>query len=345
MLLASIPYKFQYVWGQGALGGFVTDPIPATTAAPAASQNLGFPPATSVPIAGGGTPPNINDFNGAYKYVTEWLQWLQAGGPIQYDATLQTNISGYPKGSIVQSVANFGYQWISTADGNTTNPDAGGAGWVGAGTLVSDPYKYVTATTSIIVPTWATKIEVDACWAGGGGGGGSSGGSSAASGGGGGEFRAGVFTVTPGEQLDFFIGAGGANGTSAPTSGTAGGSTSVVHHSGGAVIILCNGGGGGVGATGAAAPTAGAGGTGGTGGQFTVAGANGGTGVALAPPLVVLAVGGFSFMGTFTALGFTNTAVSGFPGSSYGCGGGGGGGGGAVGGVGASGAVKYRWLP
>ena len=343
MQLSSVPYKFQYVWGQNATSGFVTDPIPATTTSPAASQSLGFPPATSIPIAAGGTPPNIDDFNGAYFYTTSWLQWLQAGGPVQYDATLQTNIGGYPKGAIVQSVANFGYQWLSEIDNNTSDPDTGGANWIGAQQISANPYKYITGTTSIIAPTWATQIEVDWCWAGGGGGGGSNGAGSAGSGGGGGEFRAGVATVTPGEQIDIFIGGGGANGTNAPTSGSAGGNTIIQHHVGSVVIIECIGGGGGVGATGAVAPTAGQGGTGGSGGQFALAGSNGGTGNAFAGQ-VFYGVGGFSFMGTFGGAGSSNSGVSGNPGVSFGCGGSGGIIGG-VGGVGGGGAVKYRWLP
>lgn len=130
MLLTGIPYKFATPWGLNAASGFVTNPIPATTgSATAASQSLGFPPETATPVAAGGTPPDIDDFNGGFYYATVWAQWLQAGGPIQYDATLSANIGGYPNGAILSSTPPGGL-WLSTADNNLSDPDTGGANWL-----------------------------------------------------------------------------------------------------------------------------------------------------------------------------------------------------------------------
>lgn len=165
MLVASIPYKFQYTWSQNASGSFVTDPIPATTSAPAASQSLGFPPETSEPIAAGGTPPNISDYNGIYKYVTEWIQWQQAGAPVGYDATFSTNISGYPQGAIIAS-ATFGFQWLSQVDSNTSDPDTGGSNWLGRSLLPSAVYgqcqlQFTNSSTITLLPCNGNGIVVN----------------------------------------------------------------------------------------------------------------------------------------------------------------------------------------
>ena len=128
MLVSSIPYKFEYVWGQTAGGSYITAPIPATAAQPAASQTLGFPPLTATPTGSGGTPPNIADVNGALNYASLWVQWTQAGGPVGYDATFSGWISGYPNGALIYAAAG-GHYWLSTVDNNTSDPDTGGANW------------------------------------------------------------------------------------------------------------------------------------------------------------------------------------------------------------------------
>jgi hypothetical protein len=124
MNLSSIPYKFQYVWGASAGGSYINT-IPATAGGAAvASQSLGFPPATALPTGSGGTPPSISDFNGALNYLSSWVQWQQAGGPIRYDGTFSTNVGGYPLGAFLQSTTGT-YFWLNGANGNTTDPDGG----------------------------------------------------------------------------------------------------------------------------------------------------------------------------------------------------------------------------
>ena len=129
MLAASIPYKFATPWASGAAGGYITAAIPSSTASPGASQTLGFPPATATPVGAGGTPPAIADFNGAFSYATLWARWQQAGAPVVYDGTFATAIGGYPLGARLPAVTITGAFWVSTADDNLTDPDAGGAGW------------------------------------------------------------------------------------------------------------------------------------------------------------------------------------------------------------------------
>lgn len=96
----------------------------------AASLTDGFPPLNFTPISAGGVPPFGEDMNGILNQTTAWNRWLSAGGPILYDATFQAAIGGYPNGAIVGSLVVQGNYWMSTVDGNTTNPDTGGAGWV-----------------------------------------------------------------------------------------------------------------------------------------------------------------------------------------------------------------------
>lgn len=128
--LTDIPYKFAGPWAQDAASGYVTAVITPTSASPAASQQLGFPPATATDIGAGGTPPNIADFNGLGLYITGWLLWMQAGGPIQYDGAFSTEVTGYPKAALLASTTLPGNYWVSNFDNNVTNPDAGpSANW------------------------------------------------------------------------------------------------------------------------------------------------------------------------------------------------------------------------
>lgn len=131
MLASQIPSKFTVPFGNSATTQYIRA-IPVTTTDPtAASETLGFPPATATPVGAGGTPPDIRDMNGILNQTSGWGWWVAAGGaPVAYDATFQAAVGGYPNGAVVASVAYPGLWWRSTADNNTANPDAGGAGWV-----------------------------------------------------------------------------------------------------------------------------------------------------------------------------------------------------------------------
>ena len=264
MKLSDVPYKFQFQWAENASSGFVTSPIPPTTSAPAASQSLGFPPETAVPIAAGGTPPNIDDYNGAYQYVTAWAQWLQAGYPILYDATFQTNIGGYPQNAMVNSVAFPGVIWQSTVDDNTSDPDTGGANWQQYPVHGSQTYA-TPGTFTFTVPAGVTYIKAR-YWGGGGGGLGTSSFNCPGGGGGGGGYGENLCSVTPGESLTIVVGAGG-------TAGNQGGSTSIT---GTALSVGAAGGQGGQVGNSGSPGTSGNGGTA-TGNVFTFSGGGGNT--------------------------------------------------------------------
>lgn len=130
MLATDIPTtKFAVPFANGASGTYKTVPIPTASAgASRASLADGFPSNTFLAIGAGGVPPDGRDFNGILFEITGWQRWQQAGGPIVYDAAFSTAIGGYPAGAVL-STNPLGGLWVSTADNNTTNPDAAGAGW------------------------------------------------------------------------------------------------------------------------------------------------------------------------------------------------------------------------
>lgn len=89
----------------------------------------GYPKITMTPKSAGGEPPDGMDMNGALYQISLDTVHRQSGKQMQYDATYATNIGGYSKGSVLQST-DLSTFWISTVDGNTTDPDSTNAsGW------------------------------------------------------------------------------------------------------------------------------------------------------------------------------------------------------------------------
>jgi hypothetical protein len=108
--------------------------IPLTTAGITtpgqASFDVGFPALTMQPTTSGGIPPQGQDFNGVLYALSAVARWSCAGGVYGYNSTFanNSNVGGYPKLAILAKSAGTGY-WVNTLDGNTTDPDASGAGW------------------------------------------------------------------------------------------------------------------------------------------------------------------------------------------------------------------------
>jgi hypothetical protein len=149
----TIPTKIPVPFGYAAAGGQITTPIPTASQIGIvngrASLHDGFPPDTFIPISTGGVPPFGADFNGILNEITSITQWQQAGGFFPYDSTFSTAISGYPVGAIIQA-ANYQGFWLNTTNGNTTNPDTGGAGWT---SLVFKGLQAITVTTANVTVT------------------------------------------------------------------------------------------------------------------------------------------------------------------------------------------------
>lgn len=138
MLAANIPIKVSVVWAASASSPDVhVVPIPSQQGVTpgAASFTDGFVPDNFLPVGVGGIPPFGNDFNGVLQAFSQWIQWFNAGGPVAYDATFQGAVSGYPKGAVIASGTTLGQFWLSLVDGNTSDPDTGGANWSGYSVL------------------------------------------------------------------------------------------------------------------------------------------------------------------------------------------------------------------
>lgn len=94
-----------------------------------ASFATGFPPTTMTPEASGGIPLFGQDLNGILWMVSAYCANFAAGALSGYDATLSTGINGYPAGAILRNATATG-MWVNEIDGNTTDPDTGGANWL-----------------------------------------------------------------------------------------------------------------------------------------------------------------------------------------------------------------------
>lgn len=130
---SAVPPKFPIPWGNSAGSAYIRSiPLPSQIGIQncAASLTDGFPPLTFTPSIAGGCPPDGRDFNGVLKQLSQWGLWLAAGTPTVYDSSFQSSIGGYPKGGVIAAAAN-GCFWLSTADNNGSNPETGGANWVG----------------------------------------------------------------------------------------------------------------------------------------------------------------------------------------------------------------------
>lgn len=322
MLASQIPTKFPIPFGKNAAPGTIR-PIPqasqTATSPGQASLTDGFPVATGQPLAAGGVPPAMQDFNGLLNQITAWNQWQATGAAVAFDLAFSNAIGGYPQGAIVASTT-VTKLWLNTVDNNSTDPDSSGAsGWVPVATtsagIPSNTLIYNTpGTYSWTCPPGVTRVRVT-LWAGGGGGGGTAASAnSVASSGGAAEYRRGVFTVTPGVAYAITVGAGGApgQGGSSPTAGGTGGLSSF------SSLMTAIGGGGGIAANGAVQTSTGAGGTGGSGGTEANPGTGGGVAYAVSGGYV-LSQGGAAYLGgTFTATKVASTALTGLDGNAPG---------------------------
>lgn len=157
MQISNPPVKLVLPFGANDPTGRAT--IPVTTSSPGyASLNSGFPPITRTPKAAGGIPPRGVDMNGILYAISAISRWSAAGAGYEYDSTFANdpNVAGYPAGARVLRADGLGY-WRNLTDGNTTDPDAGGAGWTADNSV---PMAFVNLTTSTTTLT-ATEAAAD----------------------------------------------------------------------------------------------------------------------------------------------------------------------------------------
>lgn len=153
----TVPNKFAAIWANDEGSTFLTQPIPtASQPAGRASLNDGFPPVTFTNPNAGGVPPDGRDFNGILYMLTAAAQFSQAGGVYKWDSAFSTAVGGYPIGAVVAHATIVGLFWLNTTANNTTNPDAGGAGWTSFG-IANQPattaqLQFVSTTQLTLVP-------------------------------------------------------------------------------------------------------------------------------------------------------------------------------------------------
>jgi hypothetical protein len=122
-------------FGSSAGGSFITNPIPVASQIGitdgAASFTDGFPPLTMTQLDAGGVPPFGQDMNGILYMITGNIAFISAGQESVWSSTQASAIGGYALGAILARADGSGF-WLCTTNNNSTNPDAGGAGWVPA---------------------------------------------------------------------------------------------------------------------------------------------------------------------------------------------------------------------
>lgn len=123
----SEPSKYTTLWAQGGIRFDI--PPAADPVTGKAGFDLGFSSINMASEAAGGIPPWGQDFNGIFYSLTKAAQYTQAGGVPTFDAALAAAVGGYTKGAVVIG-SNGATLWQNTVNGNTSNPDSGGSGWV-----------------------------------------------------------------------------------------------------------------------------------------------------------------------------------------------------------------------
>ncbi len=136
--------------------GGKTSPFPAPTQTGvtpgAASLFDGFPPLNMTDPLSGGVPPFGVDMNGILYLLSSWVAFLGAGQLPLYDATLQTAMSGYAQGAVLQQAADATATWTSSTAANVTDPDTGGAGWISSKPLFATVTPTAGAHNNVVLP-------------------------------------------------------------------------------------------------------------------------------------------------------------------------------------------------
>lgn len=94
-----------------------------------ASFSLGFPPQTMQPVVAGGKPMLGPDMNGTLFMLSSHIFYQQSGQPYRWNADVAVAIGGYAAGTLLGSTDTVTL-WFNIVNNNSTDPDAGGAGWV-----------------------------------------------------------------------------------------------------------------------------------------------------------------------------------------------------------------------
>lgn len=157
MQLADAPVKIVVPFAADGNKNIIPVPSQIPVTPGAASWTDGFPPITMVDPVDGGIGPSGFDFNGVFNALSALARWTNAGAGFTYDASFAATVGGYPVGARVLRADHSGY-WFNLVDGNASNPDAGGAGWVIDGTKATSSV-FASAQQTLAVGT--SKVMFD----------------------------------------------------------------------------------------------------------------------------------------------------------------------------------------
>ncbi|WP_233628521.1 hypothetical protein [Citrobacter amalonaticus] len=132
-----------------------------------ASYESGFPAITMTLKSAGGLPPKGQDMNQILYELSALGRWSSTGSLNSYDSAFSTAIGGYPSGSILLSDDALNI-YINTVDGNTTNPNSGGAGWktlieylnlASGAPAIGVPFFWPSASLpNTVIPEWSNMV-------------------------------------------------------------------------------------------------------------------------------------------------------------------------------------------
>ncbi len=121
------PSKILTPWATSGLKNQI--PQAANPVTGNAGYDQGFPAINMTAKEAGGIPPFGQDFNGILNDITSALQFFQAGGVPVYDQSFALAVGGYATGAMVLGSDGL-TQYQNQVNGNTSNPNTGGAGWL-----------------------------------------------------------------------------------------------------------------------------------------------------------------------------------------------------------------------
>lgn len=112
-----IPEKPQVITSPFCYAGDTRN-IPATTPTGTNqfSYEAGFPPLTSTPLQSGGVPPERQDFNAAFKLLSEFIYYLQSGNQFVW-----SNLLDYDKGCTI--LGSDGALYLCIQANGATSPN------------------------------------------------------------------------------------------------------------------------------------------------------------------------------------------------------------------------------
>lgn len=126
-------------------------PVTTPTGTNQFSYEAGFPPLTSTPLQSGGVPPERQDFNAAFKLLSEFVYYLQSGNKFVW-----SNLLDYEIGSTVLGSDNALYYCIqangATSPNTVQDPTTSSGYW---NLLITEDGKFNAENLSVTLGAFA----------------------------------------------------------------------------------------------------------------------------------------------------------------------------------------------